>query len=1534
MKKGVRITLWILALILLLQVAVMVVLQSPRVQTTLGKYVIGKMQDKMDADITFASASVRPFDAIVLEDLLVKDRAPVVAHMDTLLYVKHLSARFSVMGLLTGEYIYVNRAKLDGGCFHLVIEPNPDNPDKPLTNLQRIFRLQTPENTETHWGDLLRARAVEINGVHFRMENLPGDERYAQLGIVPGEGVIDWNHLNVVLSHALVNGLRMQDDILSCSAEHLTIRELETGLTLENLSAKRIRVGKGNIHLEDFLGQLSGNSYLDISRLDIFGKLDIYEDFVNRVRLDINLREGTCVDMKTVSHFAPNLDKMGFRGRIRGRMLGTVSDFTLSDMVIEGLSENVLIKASGRMNGLPDIYQTLLDFQVEPFTFGLADLASFVHEWAPEADLSSFKSLAPGERFSLSGHVKGLLNDMDFVGEILSEIGSAKADIYMDNAIDPHKSIAIGGRLDTEDLHLGRILGIKELGELSMNTRLEGVLSRDGGLPQVQLDTLHIRELEALGYRYSGISASGYYKGRNMDIQLGSTDPNLQLKAHGEYHETSRKDGLMNVDVQLTHANLQALNLDKRGTSRVDNLNLQARFIRLDGHTLGSVIASGARLQNESGRHPVSDVILQVDQVDSLHQYTLESGLMDATYTGTRSAIDMVKDLKSLVMAEELSALSPEPVPEYSGASYSVSAQVKDIRELMAFVAPGVYVENGTRVDMDITPDGILNADVLSGRVAMNGEFIRDMSLHIDNELEALAGEISGSTIALSGVQLNNNHLSFFVDDNEVGLGYSFDNEDEDETRAELYLSSALGRGEKGLEVTACTLPSIIHYKGNEWNLSSGDIFYTQGRVRIDSLLAYKGDQQLLVMGGYSSNRADTLSFTMDQFDIALANTILGESIPPIAGKATGHAMILSAPDDTHGLLASVVCDSTHVSGKPMGQLWLSSEWEEAQKRFNMDLNTLLDDKTTLAANAYYLPSTRQLQLETQLDGFDMGYAQALLNTVFHEFYGNLSGKITLGGKLGDLHLSSQDLKLEGGRLTLDFTRVPYNVNGSLDLNDSGLHFKQVSVTDGEGGAGGVTGGLLFTLKDLENLRLDTHVTLRDMRAIALPHGVNPLLSGDVYASGKVDVTGPLNRINVVVDATTAKNGEFHLPIGSTVSGSSTQLLTFTQPEVIEEVDPYEEMMATREQAHTRSNDLRFSARIKAQPNLRAYIDIGEDNSLIASGTGTIELQSSTSQGFSLGGDYTIQDGSFHFSVLNLVTRKFSIQEGSTVRFNGEVMDTDLDVKGIYVTKASLSNLLPSYYDTDKSTSSSSRRTVNCGINISGKMRNPEVDFDIEVPDLNPVVQSQVESALNSEDKVQKQFVYLLIAGNFLPTDESGVTTDGTEMLYSNVSSIMSGQLNNIFQRLDIPLDLGLNYQTTQAGRDLFDVAVSTQLFNNRVVVNGTVGNKQMEGGATTNEVAGDLDIEIKLNRSGSLRLSLFSHSADQYTYYLDNSQRNGGGIAYQREFNSFRQFFRELFAGRKKREAMALEAATKPVQNVVLEIDANGKSTPAHDLR
>jgi hypothetical protein len=123
---------------------------------------------------------------------------------------------------------------------------------------------------------------------------------------------------------------------------------------------------------------------------------------------------------------------------------------------------------------------------------------------------------------------------------------------------------------------------------------------------------------------------------------------------------------------------------------------------------------------------------------------------------------------------------------------------------------------------------------------------------------------------------------------------------------------------------------------------------------------------------------------------------------------------------------------------------------------------------------------------------------------------------------------------------------------------------------------------------------------------------------------------------------------------------------------------------------------------------------------------------------------------------------------------------------------------------------------------------------------------------------------------------------------------MLSGQLNNIFMQLGIPLDLGLNYHPGDKGStDVFDVAVSTQLFNNRVIINGNIGNDPYTGN-NGRDVIGNIDVEVKLDKNGKLRMNFFSHATDRYSNYLDESQRTGLGIAYQQDFNSFGELFRK----------------------------------------
>ena len=158
MKRGFRITLWILAAIVILLLAIVVAVQSPTVQTALARKAITMLSDKIDGDITVGRISVRPFDAVTLENVIVRDRTPYAGdnlpRQHTVLRVGHLSTRFSIRGLLRKERISVRRLRLEDGEFNLVIEPGPDG--KPTNNL-RGYSTSSPiptsrnRNSATCW---------------------------------------------------------------------------------------------------------------------------------------------------------------------------------------------------------------------------------------------------------------------------------------------------------------------------------------------------------------------------------------------------------------------------------------------------------------------------------------------------------------------------------------------------------------------------------------------------------------------------------------------------------------------------------------------------------------------------------------------------------------------------------------------------------------------------------------------------------------------------------------------------------------------------------------------------------------------------------------------------------------------------------------------------------------------------------------------------------------------------------------------------------------------------------------------------------------------------------------------------------------------------------------------------------------------------------------------------------------------------------------------------------------------------------------
>ena len=609
-------------------------------------------------------------------------------------------------------------------------------------------------------------------------------------------------------------------------------------------------------------------------------------------------------------------------------------------------------------------------------------------------------------------------------------------------------------------------------------------------------------------------------------------------------------------------------------------------------------------------------------------------------------------------------------------------------------------------------------------------------------------------------------------------------------------------------------------------------------------------------------------------------------------------------------------CYSAYFAKCRVGQLNITSEWNEAFQQFDIKAKTQIDGRTALDVAAKFTPKNKNLEADAKLDRVDIGYLSPLLTSVFSDLSGYVSGEIAAEGPIDNLTWESKNTHIEEGGLRVNFTNVPYMVDGNFRFSNNGLFFDNVRGRDRYTGSAIINGGIKWNNK-FQDIYYDINLKCNEIEGIDLNDKQNEYFYGNVFGTGNVTFTGPSSNMVMNVEATTAKSGTFHVPISYTSVSGKSNLLKFTEIKVETPIDPYDLILEKMEKHNTDETKFTTNLKITALPDVEAYIWIDKTAGHMLSGRGNGIIQMTADEDiFDITGDYDITGGNYKFVAYGIVNRDFEIQDGSSIKFKGDILDSELDIDAMYKTKASIGTLI------GDTTSVSNRRTVECKIRITDKMLNPRLQFGIEIPELDPTIKSRVESALSTEDKVQKQFLSLLLSNSFLPDEQSGIVNNST-MLYSNVSEVMANQLNNILEKLNIPVDLGLNYQPNSKGNDVFDVAVSTHMFNNRVVVNGSVGNKQYTENAQT-DVVGDLDIEIKLNQSGAFRLNLFSHSADSYTNYLDNSQRNGVGLTYQTEFSTFKQFIKNMFSSKKKRiEAKQAEENAKiDEERVTLNIE------------
>lgn len=1476
MKVFKRIVLSLLAVVILIPVAAAVLVQIPAVQTFVGNKALKAVSKNLGGSVQVGDIRYALFNTLILSDVLVLE-----PEGDTLLYAGKLLLELDSRSL-TRDTLDVRRISLERCRAKLRDLPEGGTSLDAFIGAQKEAEPQETAGSDAPfslpWKDI-RLEKFSINDLSFsypekkiRIEELAlaadnleyGEKIYGQLRNLSFTEAVQGQ------PYSLSTGVLVSDKMLY-------------------LNSFRLKDGRSDIDAPHIA--LYYDSFADFAH------------FLEKVELDAEFTDAQ-LDVASAAAFVPALVKLHAKGYLSGSVKGRLGDLKADRLRIQSESRLTNLLVSARVKGLPDLNHTRVDATLHHSNTCARDIAAIIRGIDPKFDASALLAKVPAELIDINGELHGTLKD----AEAKVRMGSRQSGGLVAEAtykVEPDGVPFVRGSVNTLRLNVGKYLGMKDLGNVSVDTHFDAKLSKS---PVVNLRNLFVRALEFKGYTYTDIEASGLLENNRLTANATSVDPNLYFIAAADLDLNENADNAYRLSFDLARADLHALHLDKRERARF-SLVADADVVRSrEGVFTGEVLLSNVNGFVDRDFHSIGDIrILAENDTDQGYRVSLASKLADATYYGTDHPSHLVEDVMQLLQSE-LGNLIPISASRESGHEKcrgSLQFRTKDLRPLMAFIAPDLYISEGTAIDIDIDGCDRVEIGLQSDLVAFKENFIRGIDIKADNTHGPLDAAIRTEVLQFGNIFLHEDAISASLQDNTINVALHYDNTHFDGGHGNVNASISFpDRSKEPYILVADCLPSEISLKdAGTWDIAPATLYYREGNIALEGFDISNGEQYISLDGVISDRPTDTLFLAVNQFDIEPFDALL-QSDMQLKGVFTGEAQASALLAKELSVLASFAARDLSADGIALGDADLECKWNPEEARFDILVDNFIGDEEPLIVDGWFRPSDKRLSLDLSFVDFNVGWLDPLLVTILEDMGGSISGDIHVEGPLDSLEISSEKVRFNDTRCRVSFTNVPYVCNGEFEVTTDGIEFTDVDVTDEYGNTGIARGGIRFN--GFKSLEFDILFTVDEVLGIntTQAHAENGFY-GKAFGTGTIRLYGPLSALRMDIDLD-ATSGTVHIPISGGVVTQS-DLLTFISRTERPHIDAYDSLLvagtAQKDKERTKSQGLALNIKIAADPSSEICIDINEATGDIirSHGNGQVEMNIAK-KSFDIKGLYVIEDGSYTMSLMGITAKEFTVEQGGTILFNGGIMQTEFNMNALYKTKASIETLI------GDNTSVSTRRTVNCTIGVTGAVSNPQLTFKIDIPDLDPTTQGLVENALSTDEKNLKQTLALLVSGSFVPDEQSGIVNNNT-ILYSNASEIVSSQINNIFHQLDIPLDLGLNYQpgAAQGTNDIFDVAISTQLFNNRVTINGNIGNQQYMS-SSSSEVVGNVDVEIKLNKSGRLRMNLFSHAADRYSNYLDQTQRNGAGIVYQEEFDTFSGLFKKMFARKKKEEEVTEE--------------------------
>lgn len=1498
----------VLALIFL-PLLVALLFEIPAVQNFVAREATEIISRKLGTRISIDRVDIGLFYRVSLDGFYVED-----FQRDTLLYAGRLDARIKSLGLFGGGLVF-SRAELSDARFCL-----RETPDGEMNIKQVVDKLSKKDKARAEGKFRLEIERLETDGLDFCMERL--EHRNPSYGV-------DFADMHLIDIRAELKNFTIDGPVIHTDIGRLAMRE-RSGFVVEDL-AGCLCIANGCIDIRE--GHIrTAKSNIELPSLSLIG-LDwaLYKNFVEEVDITAQV-VNTTLSSDDIAYFSPKMKDWHLTlTDVNADVSGPVADMSGSLRSVRTGADTKL-SVDFAAQGLPDVGKGHFKADISELTTSAADVdrlaAALTGKNLPDEVLRIAKNAG---KIGLTGKFDGTLTAFAADAALATEIGGATCLLQVSSLRDGCRGVL--GDVKTSSLQLGELLENDLLGPLSLNVHVNGELSSEHSDAEVSGEILR---LGINGYDYDSLRMKGHLVNREFNGLIEARDRNLRFDFRGLLDLNDEQRPRYDFALDLEEANLAALGVNRRDSVSVLAARIAARAVGRTLDDLNGIIFVRDVSYRYNDRELAADSVVIVGRNSLSDKFIrLRSDFVDADYEGKTSYKEVFAYLQqrfrdyvpTLDGGPGWQAQHPDTVELADGYS-QLTVNVRKINPLVNAVSPGLQIADGSQLLLRINPaNDKLSFEAVSDYIERGRMLVTRLNLDAHNRGDSLVFAASTEDLYLNSFHMSRVGMSGGAKDNKLELITDFaDTIGDVSGRIGFRSEFARGRGPAGRQIDLRLTPSYISRGEKTWNIYTDGITADTSRIRIDRFRMVNAGQQLLLDGVVSRRLQDSVQLTLHNFELAPFSQFTSSMGYRVDGRTNGSAT-MKAVLGAGEVQADIVVDSISINDLAVPSIWLRSRWDFIQNRAGI-LVQQRENLDTLV-RGFYAPSQKRYYARATLDAVELSALDPLLKGVVERTGGNADVDIALRGSGKEANLSGQ-IAVRDFTTTVDFTQVTYTMpRAVIEVKNNHLIAEGVPLYDPEKNEGLFS--IDLNLEHLSNIFYSVKVLPKELMVLNTTSKDNDLFYGRIFASGSATIAGSKGGVKMDIVATTEGDSEFYMPLSGQSNAKTADFVTFVTPEQIDTTDYLVrkkllfQQQGRKKEAAGSTMDITMALNVQDNTAFQLVIDPTVGSALKGRGNGMLNLHINPGNGiFNMYGDYTLIEGSFLFSLQNIITKKFIIESGSMIQWTGEPVDARLDINAVYKLKTSLQPLLNTVTassDDDQSGSRISDRSVpvDCKIHIGGRLSNPQLDFSVVVPVTDIETQAAVASVLNTQEAQAQQFISLVALGTF---SNSGSANIGASSGVATGLEMLTNQLTNWFSTDDYRIILNYRAGSEMTG-DEVDFGFSTNLINNRLLVevegNYIIDNKQAVSNNVSNFM-GEAHVTWLIDKSGNLRLKAFTQTIDRFDEN-QGLQETGIGISYKEDFNNFKdlkQRIRDRFTNKKrqkKRQARREEQARRAAE-------------------